>query len=167
MGFDLVKFKKAKLIQRTETVKVPELKDWFPEGEEAVLLVRGLTGEEFYQVRQASAKRADLQAIASRVMSGEGAAIADAIEDFFGAVPEEFARRVEVLIHGCVDPVLTREEAMKLFRHFPSTAHTIADAILRATGEGSIVGEPKGCGEIPASDTTYTSATCGENASLS
>ena len=167
MGFDLAKFRQADLQPRTSEVRVPEMKQWFSEGSEPVIIIRGLTGEEFYNVRQASAKRADLQAIASRVMAGQGSAMADAIEEFFGAVPEEFARRVEILIYGCVEPSFDRDMAMKLFRTFPSTAHLIADAILRATGEGAVVGESKGCGGTPASDMTSTSATCGENASLS
>jgi hypothetical protein len=156
VGFDLTAFSRASLDPRRVTVKTPDLKDWFSEGAEPAFEVRGLTGEEFYTVRQATAKRQDLQAIASRLLSGDGQAIADAIEEFYGSVPEEYARRVEILIHGCLEPTLDRAAAMKLFKYFPSAAHTIADAILRATGEGSVAGESSGRGETPAPATTST-----------
>jgi hypothetical protein len=156
MSFDANSFKRSALALRTIKVPVPELKDWFAEGSEPVFLVRGLSGEEFYSVREAAAKRRDLEAIAGQLLSGHGTAIADAVAEFYGAVPDEFARRVEVLLHGCVEPACDREMAMRLFKHFPATAHIIAEQILRATGEGSVVGESKGSGEIPASATTCT-----------
>jgi hypothetical protein len=165
MSFDMTKFRRAKLISRTAEVKVPELKDWFEEGAEPVMIVRGLTGEEFYNVREAVAKQRDLQTIASRLLSGQGEAMAEALEEFFGGVPDEYARRVEVLVAGCVEPKMDRPDALRFFKHFPSTAHLVADAILRATGEGSVAGESKGCGEIPASATTSTSPICAESAS--
>lgn len=154
MTFKSNDFSRAKLEQRTSTVKVAELKDWFEDGADPLFKVRGLTGEEFYRVREATARRVDLQAIATRILSGEGQAMAEAIEEFYGAVPDELARRVEILLFGCVEPQLDRSMALKLFQNFPSTAHTIAEEILRATGEGSIVGESKGSGEIPASAMT-------------
>jgi hypothetical protein len=69
-------------------------------------------------------------------------------------VPDEFARRVEILLAGCVEPALSRDMAMKLFKSFPSTAHILADNILKATGEGAVPGESKGSGGTPASATT-------------
>lgn len=156
MGFDLQRFERAEMTARLEEVTIPCMKHWFAEGEEPVFTVRGLTGEEFYAVRQAAAKRQDLQAIASRLLSGEGEAIADAIGEFFGAVPEEYARRVEILISGAVAPAFDRALAMKMFKHFPTAAHILVEKILKATGEGAVPGESSGRGETPASATTST-----------
>ena len=156
MGFNADAFRQADLQPRTIEVPTPELKQWFDEGASPVFVVRGLTGEEFYLVRDAVNRRRDIQAIASQLMSGDGEAIAAAIEEFYGSVPEEFARRVEIVIHGTVDPDLNRDMAMKLFKNFPSSAHVIAESILRATGEGATVGESSGSGETPASATTST-----------
>ena len=103
-------------------------------------------------------------AIASRILSGSGEAIGEALDEYFGAVPDEYVRRVEVLHLGSVEPRLDRSQAMKVYRNFPSTAHLLAEAILRATGEGAVVGESSGSGGTPASAMTSTSATCGENA---
>jgi hypothetical protein len=161
MGFDLERFKKAKLEARTTEVRIPELKDWFAENTEPVFTVRGLTGEQFYHVREAAAKRVDVQAIIAKLTSGDGAAIAEALDEHFGAVPGEYARRVEILIYGCVDPSMDRPTALKFYRHFPVHAHTLADAILRASGEGAVLGESKGSGGTPASAGTSTSATSG------
>jgi hypothetical protein len=154
MTFDIDKFRQAQLAPRTSEVKALGLKDWFGEGVEPVFKIRGLTGEEFYAVREATQKRRDLQAIASRLFSGEGGAFADAIEEFYGGVPDELARRIEVLIGGCVDPKFDRTAALKLFKYYPSDAHLIAEAILRATGEGAVLGESKGSGATPACATT-------------
>jgi hypothetical protein len=141
MSFDLEQFQRANFKPRTAEVKTPELKAWFTGDGEPAFTIRGLTGEEFYQVREAVAKRRDLNAIASRLLGGDGTAITEAIEDFYGSVPDEYARRVEILIFGCVEPTLDRTAAMRLYKNFPVSAHAIAEAILRATGEGSVVGE--------------------------
>jgi hypothetical protein len=154
MGFDLERFRREDLQPRRIEVKTPELAAWFGPDADPLFVVRGLTGEEFYRVREAAAKRRDLEAIASRIMSGAGEAIAQAIDEFYGAVPDEFARRVEILLAGCVEPALSRDMAMKLFKSFPSTAHILADNILKATGEGAVPGESKGSGGTPASATT-------------
>ncbi len=167
MPFDLRRFNREDLKPRTEEIKVPEMKAWFDEEDAPVFTSRALTGEEFYRVREAVQRRADFQAIAAGLLSGGGEAIAEAIEAFYGAVPDEFARRVEVLVFGCVKPALDRQAAVKLLTHYPVSAHAVSEAILRATGEGSIPGESNGSGGTPASATTSTSATCGENASSS
>lgn len=156
MPFDLKEFRKSKLTARTEEVPMSELKQFFDPEENPVFLVRGMTGPEMYQVREAVEKRRNLQAIISKLMGGDGAAIAEAVDEFYGTVPEEFVRRVETLLIGCVSPVLTRQDAMKLFRHFPTQATVITTRILWLTGEGSLPGELKDSGEIPESDTTST-----------
>jgi len=119
-----------------------------------VFAVRGLNGEEFYGVREAISKRRDLQAIASRLLSGQGEAIAEAIAEFYGGVPDDYARRVEVLVAGCVAPKLDRPAALKIFKNYPAVGHQLSEQILRLTGEGACVGESSGSGGIPASATT-------------
>lgn len=154
MTFKLTEFSNADLSPRLSGVKTPEISGWFEDGADPVFKVRGLTGEEFYHVRESVNKRRDMQAIASKILGGDGGAVAEAIEELYGAVPDEFVRRVEVLVAGCVEPAMDRPMAVKLLKHFPSTAHTVAEEILRATGEGSTVGEPKGSGETPVSAMT-------------
>lgn len=119
-----------------------------------VFKIRGLDGEEFYKVREAQSKRIDAHAIASALMSMDGQAIAEAISELYGAVPAEFARRVEILVSGCVDPKFDRPNAAKFLRVFPVQAHTVAEKILLLTGEGSAPGESKGSGETIESATT-------------
>lgn len=154
MGFDLARFARATMAPREAEVKIPEMKCWFPEGEEPVFKVRGLTGEEYYSVRAAVQKRTDIEAIAQKLFSGDGGAIAEAVREHYGAVPEEYARRVEVLKLGSVDPKFDHMQALKFFQNFPTPATMITTEILRATGEGSVVGESKGSGGTPASATT-------------
>ena len=156
MPFDVKKFTSADLHRRTAEVKCPELKDYFGPDQEPVFKIRGLTGEEFYQVREAVQRRKDIKAIASRLLSGSGEDVANALQQLYGEIPDEYARRVEVIIYGCQEPTLDRPTVIKLFNHFAATMHSMADEILRLTGEGSTLGEPKGSGETPASAMTST-----------
>lgn len=156
MGFDLNRFTSAGLTLRTAEVKTPMLKDFFGEGEEAVFKVRGLTGEEWYAMRQAIADRRDTKALAEKILSGAGEAIAQAIGDIYADVPEELARRINLVVAGCVEPKLDLPAAVKLFKFYAPQAHLISEEIFRLSGEGATLGESKGCGEIPASATTST-----------
>lgn len=165
MAFNIKKFRKTKFGPRLREVRLPELAAWFDDNSDPVFTVRGLNGEEMYQVREADDKRRDLQAIAAKLLSGNGAAMAEAIEAFYGSVPAEFARRVEILIHGCVEPKLERHDVMRFFKNFPQQAHMLCTEILVATGEGSQPGELKGSGETPGSDSTSTSHTSEASAS--
>jgi hypothetical protein len=166
MGFDLKKFRKSELKPRTDTVKLPEMKAWFGD-DEPVFVVRGLVGEEFYHVKEAVEKRRDIQAIAAQLFSGKGEAIASAVQEFYGSAPDEYVKLIEAIKIGVTEPELDHSDAMKLVKNFPVQANEIFKKIMLLTGVGSELGESKGCGEIPASDTTSTSATCGENASSS
>lgn len=141
MAFKIDEFMRAKLAPRQVEVKVPELKGWFEEDTEPVFLVRGLTGEEFYNVRNAVAKRRNMEAIAKGILSGEGDAMQKAVKDFFGDLPEEQVRHMVILGTACVEPELDQEKAKKLLKYFPLSAFTIAEAVLKATGEGSTLGE--------------------------
>lgn len=156
MGFDLNRFTSASLALRTAEVKTPMLKDFFAEGEEPVFKVRGLTGEEWYGMRQAITDRRDRKAIAEKLLSGAGEAIAEAIADIYGDIPEELARRINMVAYGCVEPKLDLTAAVKLFKFYAPQAHLISEEIWRLSGEGATLGESKGCGEIPASATTST-----------
>lgn len=140
MGFDLDGYMQAKLKARTSTVSAPELKGWFGDSEPA-FLVRGLNGEEFYRVREAVTKRKALQDIASRLLSGDGQAMADAIEEFYGDIPDDQIKTIETLALGVVEPKLNIHQAGKLVKEFPIRMEIIAKAIWKATGEGATAGE--------------------------
>jgi hypothetical protein len=166
MDFDLNKFLNADLKPRVVDVPVPTLKAWFGDAE-PVFKVRGLAGDEFYKVKESVEKRRDMQAIAAQLFSGKGEAIAQAVEQFYGSAPDEYVKQIETLKMGVIDPPLDHVAALKLVKHFPVPMVEVFNKIMLATGMGSELGESKGCGEIPASDTTCTSATCGESVSLS
>jgi hypothetical protein len=157
MAFDLKKFRKEKFSARTEEVLLPELKNYFAD-EKPVFKVRGMTGDEMYRVREAAEKRRDMQTIISKLTSGQGDQIAEALKELYGddTVPDEFVKRVEIVLIGCVEPSLERQDVMKLFRNYPTQAGTLATKILFLTGEGSLPGEPKDSGKTTGSDTTAT-----------
>jgi len=153
---DLAAFQKAKYALRTATVDVDGLVPDDPRAKVRIR-VRGLNGEEFYRVREALSRRKDLSAIAGKLMSaagGGGQAFAEALEEFYGDLPDEQVRTIEIVAAGCVEPKFASQDAIKLVKFFPTQAHLVCQEILRLTGEGAQLGESKGSGGTPASATT-------------
>ena len=60
MPFDIKRFEKVKFDDRTEAVSVPDLKEWFGEGEAPEIIVRGLTGPEIARANEAAAKNKNM-----------------------------------------------------------------------------------------------------------
>ncbi len=69
MGFDASRFMKEKFLHRIEDVPVPDLKDFFPEGEEPVWKVRGLTGQEMGRMMEAPSRVKNYAALLERLAS--------------------------------------------------------------------------------------------------
>jgi hypothetical protein len=78
------------------------------------------------------------------------------VEEFYGTAPDEYVKQIETLKMGVVDPPLDHIAALKLVKNFPVPMSDVFRQIMLATGMGSELGESKGCGETPASDTTST-----------
>ncbi len=157
MGFDLKKFASAKFQDRIVEVSVPQLKAFFAEGEKPVFKIRGLSGEEVFQVREAM-KRAEVQEELVRgFLSDNAQEKARAILEELGlqgnSVPEDFVRHIEVILRGTVEPPLMghRSEIVKLARESSTTFQTLGDQILIATGKGRVLGESNASGETRAS----------------
>jgi len=142
MPFDIKRFEKVKFDDRTEAVSVPDLKEWFGEGEAPEIIVRGLTGPEI--------ARANEEAISSADASEK----IEAVKAAFGLddrVPDEIARRVEQLKIGSVSPKFDQMQAVKFFEVFPVEAYMVTNTINRLTGKGKLPGESKPSGSKKAS----------------
>lgn len=153
-GFDVKAFNKAKFEARTEVVEVPELAE-FNAGKPVAWTVRGLTGDEFYKVRGAADKNAQVQALLEAV-SGKGLLQVEAIREAFGLAAdlhEDHVKRLEMLIVASVDPPVDRPMAVKFAAAYPVAFARLTDKILVLTGMGQVSGKLKGSGETPASET--------------
>ena len=141
MPFDLQAFRAAQLAPRQAVVPVPDLAHWF-DGE-PVWIVRGLTGEEIARANDVTNRiriyAATVEALASAARSDQ----ADALKMMLGVtdVPEDLAKRFDHLTFGSVEPEISREDAIRLFRDYPIVAYQLTNKILELTGAGPDAGK--------------------------
>lgn len=152
MTFDLQRFRGTALDPRQASVPVPDLASWFGDSP-AVWIVRGLTGEEIARANDASSRlqiyAATVEALASAARSDQ----AEALKGLMGVtdVPEDLAKRIDHLTFGSVDPAISREDAVKLFRSYPVVAYTLTNKILELTGQGPELGKAAHSTDAPTS----------------
>ena len=143
MSFDLVKFERAKFEPRTETVTVAGLSDFFKEDSEPVFVVRGVTASELHNATEASKRNTAVEAVVSALASKQEQvqAIRDAL-GMTGSTPGEVARRLELLVAGCVTPKLTLPLAVKIAESFPVEFLDLSNRIIILTGQGGCLVKP-------------------------
>ena len=155
MPFDAKAFARAKFEPRTESVRVPELAEWFG-GDEPVFIVRGLSGIELASAMEAAGSAKGRAELAEALLDGALEDKSEAIQNAFGlgpGVPDELIRYHELIIRGTVEPVLSREISVKLAERFPIDHKSLALKILHLTGQGQAVKKkPPDSGATPASE---------------
>ena len=154
---DIEGFLKASLEPRKEEVPVPALKEWFPDGTEPVWIVRGLTGAELGRANEASDNnQANVKALVS-ALAGAGDK-AEEIRKTMGIsddeVPQDVARRIEMLVAGSVEPEIGEEKrdvVVRLAESFPVVFYDLTNKVINLTGQGAELGKRKGSGPTPKS----------------
>jgi hypothetical protein len=153
MPFDIKQFKTAKFEIREGLVKVPDLAPFFPEGEEAVWKIRGLTGVELGRVNEAAERYRNIGAILEGLISSGAAEKVESIKKLVGMgndTPADIVRRMDMLVVASVSPEVDEELAVKLCEKFPVEFFDITNEITKLTGQGHILGKPKPSGETKA-----------------
>lgn len=153
---DLNRFANATFVQREASIPVPELAEWFAEGEEQVWVVRGLTAAELGRAQQSASTREATLAALVNAMAGEGDKASE-IRKAMGLsdenVPEDVSRRIEMLVAGSVNPKLSQDQrdvAVKLAEAYPTTFYALTNKITNLTGQGAEPGKRKPSGKTPA-----------------
>jgi hypothetical protein len=162
VSFDSKAFMKTKFLFREESVKVPDLKDFFPVGEEPLWKVRGLEGVELGRVREANKRNSRVAAAVSGLLAGNEQETIDGIKQLFGLtgdVPEDTAIRMDMLCVASIDPKVEMDLAVKLCACFPIEFSLLTDRIMLLTGQGKVPGERRGSGKTKVSEPVSTSAT--------
>lgn len=163
MAFNKKKFMRSEHEPRTEPVPVPDLKEFFEEGAQAVWIVRNLSGHELGKVNEAEQRNKAISAILDGIISDDNKNKVDAIKASIGLgdnTPSDIARRLEMLTMGSVDPAIDHEMAVKLCTYHPIEFYTLTNAITRLTGQGAQVKKKQSnSGVIPVSETPLPSAT--------
>lgn len=162
MSFDLQKFQQTHFKPRTAAVPVKDLAAYFAEGMEPVFSVRGLTGTELAQVNEAVTRNRNRAAIAEGLLSKEQSKQIEAVRDLLGigcAVPDDLARRLEMLVLGSVEPKIDSPTAVRLAEAFPIEFYALTNKITELTGLGSEPGKLKPSSESRKSSSPSNSAT--------
>jgi hypothetical protein len=92
----------------------------------------------------------------SALNAGQAADITDGVRALLGRsvdVEPVYARQIEVLVLGSVEPAITHAHAAKLGESYPVVFKTLFNAIMQLTGEGATVEKkPKRSGVMKASE---------------
>lgn len=154
MGLNVQKYLKTRFEIRTAEVEVDGLGDFFPSGEKAVWRVRGLTGQEVGQTRQAAVLRRDLGAVIDGLLGASSSEKAQAVKEMMhlnGEVPEDVVKRIATLTLGSVDPPGSEELSVRLCENHPIEFYNITNKILLLTGMGKMPGKQEPSGTTPKS----------------
>jgi hypothetical protein len=144
MGFNAEKFLNAKMQPRTADVPVPGMASWFDGEEKPAWKVRGITGQELGQAKQAVENRKDIAALVAGIIGGQSAEKAEAarkIMNIDDTVPANVALRIHLVKLGSVDPVADEDLAVKLCTCYPVEFEMIGKKILELTGQGQEPGK--------------------------
>lgn len=155
MGFDTKKFGKEKFTPREQDVPVPDLKDYFGDGEPAVWRVRGLTGIEIGQSAEASSRNQTMISILEGLTSTSSKDKVDAVKNLIGLgsdAPQDVAKRIEHLVLASINPVCTQDIAVKLCEAFPIEFYQITNTIMELTGKGKMPGKQMPSGTMKESE---------------
>jgi hypothetical protein len=153
MSFDAKKFKTGKFTTREGSVKVPGLAAFFPEGEEPVWKVRGLTGPELGKINEAVERHKNIMAIVEGLVSTGAKEKAESVKKLVGLgddTPADIVKRLDMLVIASVEPEVDEELAVKFCEKFPVEFFEITNEITKLTGQGYIVGKQEPSGETKA-----------------
>ena len=142
MSFNINKFETTSFKHREVIIPVPELADFFEEGDTPEWTVRGLTGSELAITNEAvsASKNVEglLRAIASQLKSEKVSAVTEILGLPNDSVPTDLVRRFSMLSQASISPVCPQNIAVKLGESFPTVLFKLTNKIIELTGEGSV-----------------------------
>jgi hypothetical protein len=143
MAFAADKFERAAFVPRKARVAVPALSAFFDEGETPEFEVRGLSAVELHKALEASRRQGSVESIVKAITeSGDQAAVIRKALGLTKDTPGEVAKRLEMLVAGAVNPVLTLPQAVKLAEGFPIEFLGLTNEISTLTGQGAELVKP-------------------------
>lgn len=144
MSFDTDRYMGTPFDPRTEDVPVPELADYFDEGETPVWTVRGLSGQEIGLAAEAMDRSKNIQAVVDGLFSSARADMRNAVGQLVGidrVIPLDVVKRLDMLVRGSVSPKITDETAKRICRDFGVRFWELTNKILELTGQGYVPGK--------------------------
>ncbi len=143
-GFNVDRFLAARYEARTERVPAAYLEDFFPEGEDPVIVIRGLTGAELNKSLEAGTRRKAVDAVAQAIATRkeEIAAVRQAL-GLAADTPPDLARRIEMLVCGSVSPTISHAAAAKIAEWHPTEFYDLTNRITNLTAAGGSRGKQR------------------------
>jgi hypothetical protein len=137
MTFNAEAFTAAEFTARTESVTVPQLAEFFGDGAPPVFVVRGLSASELQRALEAGTRQNGIDVVVKAIASQKDqvALIRQAL-GLSADVPGEVAKRMEMLVQGCVTPKLTHAAAAKLAEVCPIEFYDLSNRVTQLTGQG-------------------------------
>jgi hypothetical protein len=154
MGLDVKEFLHQRFEARITEVAVPQLKQWFTNGDKPVWKVRSITADEIGRADEAVANEAITGKMLEALTSMNSSEVTKQVKELMGKsedTPKTIAKRVYHLIYGSVDPKCDFELADKLRKNFPVIFYELTNAILTLTGQGFEPGKSKPSGKTKRS----------------
>ena len=151
--FDSKKFLQTQFVPREEDVPVPDMKDFFLEGD-LNWKVRGLTGVELARANEAAERNKNISAILEGLIAQDKQEKVNSVKQLIGIdekVPNDIAKRIEMFVMGSVEPKADTELAVKICSVYPVEFFEITNRITILTGRGHVPGGLKLSGETPKS----------------
>lgn len=123
--------------------------------EKPIWKVRMLTGEELDRSAETGEKGEAIAALAEK-LAGSADAKADGVLSALGLsgndTPNETRRAYDFLAAGSVEPAISRQDAIWLYKYFPIVAKTLARKIIELTGLGADMGKLRRSGKTRKSE---------------
>lgn len=144
MPFNAERFEAAKFEARKRRVSVPALAVFFDENEPPEWEVRGLNASELHRALEAGKSRGTMESIVKAIStSGDQASALRKALGLTKDTPGEIAKRLEMLVQGSLDPVITLPQAVKLAETFPIEFLQLTNEITELTGQGFDLVKPE------------------------
>lgn len=153
--FDSIMFRQAQFNPRRATVTLPAMACFFEAGDAPDFVVRQLTGYELAKCQEAVSMNRGVSALVAGLVGDDNAEKIEQIRKTLGvsdSVPDEIAKRIEMLVIASVEPAMDREMVVKLCANFPVEFYQLTTEITRLTGEGAELGELRVSGAETISD---------------
>lgn len=142
-GFDKRKFGAAKFAPRTKELDLSKsvLAEFFPEGEKALFVIRGLTASELAMANEAMAKNKTIGTMLEALQTeGDHAEKVKELREVMGLskdkTPDATVKSIELIIMGSVTPELDRQTVVKIGEVAPIEFQILANEITKLTGQG-------------------------------
>ena len=145
MSFDFNAFENAPVNFPTKKIPVPQLKNFFPEGEEPEWEIKSLTGMEIAISNQAASNAERMKAAIQTISTdGSGLSMKEGFKELFGKdvdyTPEEYLRWLKIVEYGSV-PRCPETTCVKLAHAKGAVFRLLAHEISVMSGLGADMGE--------------------------